>query len=336
MDKRIPLSSDPKAFDAVYFNGANRIGWNIIIGCALRPKNVDGFLILKVPGVGLLLSPRLPDTVLFKKEEDLSCFSTDGLTLTPLKPMQLWHLQYNGKMRLSHKPHKKVKVEIDATWESNLPIFNYDTNVLTKNIAKAMSRESWSSQYFKLLKNFHQTHYEQFGELSGKVIIDGVDFKLNMSTMRDHSFGLRREWRAFHRYMLLMFTLADGTCGTVGIVCIPNLFSRMEIGYVYGKDKRLEAVYDVDFDLYNHGETGLPPTDFGLTFFAGGRLYEMKVHVEETTELFLGLTWEARIVEGLCRFSINRVDGWGCVEWMYAHSDGRPFKQTSKHPLAAE
>ncbi|XP_046683309.1 uncharacterized protein LOC124369363 isoform X3 [Homalodisca vitripennis] len=269
MDKKQSLSEDPKAFDAVYMNGANRIGWYIVVGLARRQLNVDGFLLLKVPGVGLLLSPKLPDTVLNVDEAEDSSFSSEGLKLTPLQPMTCWWLQYKGMM--SH----------------------------------------------------HQTHYEQFGELTGNVIIDNVDFNINMSAMRDHSFGYRREWKAFHRYALHIFTLADGTRGNVGVICIPNMFSRLEIGYVYEKEGSLEPLTDLDFELYQHGENGIPPSDYGFTFKTGQKCYEVKVQVEETTDLYLGLDWEARITESLSRFTVNGVEGWGVVEWMYAHRSGR-------------
>ncbi|XP_046683308.1 uncharacterized protein LOC124369363 isoform X2 [Homalodisca vitripennis] len=284
MDKKQSLSEDPKAFDAVYMNGANRIGWYIVVGLARRQLNVDGFLLLKVPGVGLLLSPKLPDTVLNVDEAEDSSFSSEGLKLTPLQPMTCWWLQYKGMMRLSHNPQKKFQVQLDARWQSDLGFFNYDTDMPMRSLAKGLSNETWTKNYFKCLKDHHQTHYEQFGELTGNVIIDNVDFNINMSAMRDHSFGYRREWKAFHRYALHIFTLADGTRGNVGVICIPNMFSRLEIGYVYEKEGSLEPLTDLDFELYQHGENGIPPSDYGFTFktghgscssdeMAGGRMF---------------------------------------------------------------
>lgn len=61
-----------------------------------------------------------------------------------------------------------------------------------------------------------------------------------------------------------------------------------------------------------------------------GECYEVKVSAEESTELFLGLEWESRIVESLSRYSINGVEGWGVVEWMYTNSSGRPPKSSRR------
>ena len=46
----------------------------------------------------------------------------------------------------------------------------------------------------------HQTHYEQVGELSGKIDIEGYPSqKVHLIGVRDHTFGFRN-WEMFHRY----------------------------------------------------------------------------------------------------------------------------------------
>jgi hypothetical protein len=51
---------------------------------------------LKVPGKGLLRSPKLPDTVLFGAGDGE--FGAEGLTLRLERPMKKWKLAYKGKM----------------------------------------------------------------------------------------------------------------------------------------------------------------------------------------------------------------------------------------------
>lgn len=56
--------------------------------------------IIQVPGFALLLSPKLPGTVLENNDDKkYNCFSSDGISLTPLDPMKRWRLCYKGKMR---------------------------------------------------------------------------------------------------------------------------------------------------------------------------------------------------------------------------------------------
>lgn len=52
----------------------------------------------------------------------------------------------------------------------------------------------------------------------------------------------------------------------------------------------------------------------------------MRVEVTDTAEFYLGNDWEARIVEKLCRYNVNGVEGWGATEWQYKNFGGRPLK----------
>jgi hypothetical protein len=50
----------------------------------------------KVPGEGLLTSPKLPDSTLFGTEDE---FGAEGLKFEPLEPMRKWKMSYKGQMR---------------------------------------------------------------------------------------------------------------------------------------------------------------------------------------------------------------------------------------------
>ena len=46
----------------------------------------------------------------------------------------------------------------------------------------------------------HQTHYEQIGELSGKIEVEGHPARqVHLRSIRDHTIGIRN-WFDFHRY----------------------------------------------------------------------------------------------------------------------------------------
>lgn len=73
----------------------------------------------------------------------------------------------------------------------------------------------------------HQTHYEQYGELSGTLKVEDEEFKMNkIDTVRDHSYGEKREWKHFHRYALHYIALESGAKIAVGVVSMPVVFSR--------------------------------------------------------------------------------------------------------------
>lgn len=81
-------------------------------------------------------------------------------------------------------------------------------------------------QTFFHFHSFHQTHYEQHGDLHGQLIINGEALSMHLNGVRDHSYGEKREWKNFYRYILHFITLEDGTRISAGIVCAPLAFTR--------------------------------------------------------------------------------------------------------------
>ena len=65
------------------------------------------------------------------------------------------------------------EVEINGEYTSDLEYFDFDSDMDPWTISRAMSKEPWSRQYFDRLKEAHQSHYEQFGHVSGVYSIDG-------------------------------------------------------------------------------------------------------------------------------------------------------------------
>lgn len=99
MDCIQPLSAHPKAIDAVYFNGASKDGWNFIGATARRPRGVvNGFLYIRVPKIGLLVAPKLPDTLMFQSHP-AEGYSAEGLEFKPFQPMASWTIKYDGLLR---------------------------------------------------------------------------------------------------------------------------------------------------------------------------------------------------------------------------------------------
>lgn len=50
----------------------------------------------KVPGEGLLTSPKFPDSTIFGTEDE---FGAEGLKFEPLEPMRKWKMQYKGQLK---------------------------------------------------------------------------------------------------------------------------------------------------------------------------------------------------------------------------------------------
>ncbi|ODN00790.1 hypothetical protein Ocin01_05886 [Orchesella cincta] len=332
MDKVQPLSDHFQAIDAIYFNGADSNGFCIITGTARRPHDVvNGFLILRIPELGYLVSPKFPDCQLFGGSDEY--YGAEGFRYEPVVPMKHWKLQYNGQMKSSDDASKTFEVRLNADWKSDLEYFDYDTDVPPWTMARAIAKEPWSREYFQQLKEAHQTHYEQHGTISGEALIDGKVYKFSAPSMRDHSYGVKRNWKLLYRYMFHMFSLEDGRRFDVGNVCQPVTASHLELGYMYDFDGSLHALSWVDMPLYIYGEQGDPPKDYGFRVKAtNGKTYYVQVKVLETLELNIGFEWEARIVERRCKFTIDGVEGYGISECMYRHPGGRPLEHSKSDP----
>ena len=105
--------------------------------------------------------------------------------------------------------------------------------------------------------------------------------------------------------------------GFVGVVSQPSTFSLLELGYIYLPSGECHPVQEVDLPLWQHGEGGQAPVDYGFRFKAGGHWYDVLVNVVDVAEVFMGWEWEARILERFCTYKVNGVPGWGVSECKY-------------------
>ncbi|KAJ9582267.1 hypothetical protein L9F63_003396 [Diploptera punctata] len=345
MDVAQPLSSDMKAFDAVFFIAANKEGYYFIAGTERRQYGIINGLcylivckficliinfVCIVPGKGLMCNIKIPDTILFGAEDDE--FGAEGLSLKPLSAMKKWKISYKGKMRLQSDPTQVFDVNIEADWFSDLPFFNYDTDLHPSTVARAIAKETWTQEYFNSLKEAHQTHYEQMGVLTANIQINADIFSVKMPSFRDHSYGNRRDWDLMHRYAFFMMFLEDGTKATVGVICQPCTCSRLEAGYVYTPSGKVYPLEWCDFELHRHGENGTPPIDHSFNFKAGPSTYHVQVNVEYQSVHYVGWKWEARMVERFVKYIVNGIPGQGVSEFHYHNNTGRPSSISEKDP----
>ncbi|XP_049957988.1 uncharacterized protein LOC126474556 [Schistocerca serialis cubense] len=331
LDSPQQLSSDPKAFDAVFFMATNKKGFYFVAGSERRPLGViNGLCYLIVPGIGLLCSQKIPDTVLFGANDNE--FGAEGILFKPVTPMKKWKVTYKGKMWLQSDPSKEYEVEVEGDWVSDLPYFNFDTDLAASAIARTIATEKWTKQYFNNLKMAHQSHYEQMGSMNAVIKVNGKTYKEEMQAFRDHSHGNKRDWDLMHRYAFHMFFLENGMTATIGVICQPCTGSMLETGYVYTPEGDVLPVEWCDLKLYQHGECGIPPVDHAFSFKAGSTVYHAQVNVEYLSTHYVGWKWEARMVERFIKCTVNGIPGRGVSEFHYHNSTGRPEKVSKNDP----
>jgi len=325
------LGPSPLAVDAVLFSGGADDGTYLVISAARRADNIlQCIVMILVPGVGLFEHTQHPDTTMYQKEHE-NGWVVNGIHLEPLEAMKKWKVQFEGEMMMKNEGSIITlhKVKLDAVYTSDLDYFDFDSDMEPWTVARAMSREPWSREYFEKLKDAHQSHYEQFGDVLGKLSIDGTERDFKVNVMRDHTHGSTRDWTLMHRYCLHNFTCRNGIRGFLGIVSQPGIFSFLELGYIYNRQGKKQPIQEVDFPIWDFGENGSDSDDYGFKFKAGDKWYHVHVDVQRKGEAMFGLEWEARVVERFCRYTINGVDGWGVSEWEYRHKEGNKNKISS-------
>ena len=65
--------------------------------------------------------------------------------------------------------------------------------------------------------------------------------------------------------------------GFLGVVSQPGIFSFLELGYIYDRKGKKHPVQEVDFPIWNFGEGGVDPDDYGFRFKAGDEWYDIQV-----------------------------------------------------------
>ncbi|XP_074660914.1 uncharacterized protein LOC141913314 [Tubulanus polymorphus] len=314
------VKEHPKAVDAVYFNGGDGKGTFVVAATARRQNNlIQTILYIRIPDIGLLEIPSLPDTHLISPVEN--SYSAGGLLIEPVEPMKTWKISFTGELRLTNLEGEIsfVKSSFEFAWTAlHETYFDFDTDLHWATICDAIAREKWSSEFFKGLKEAHQTHYEQFGEIKGIIEMEGFENRqISVKGVRDHSYGNIRDWSDLYRYGIQYFHLANGSSVCIGTICFPITFTRLIMGYVVQPDGKINVVSQSDFELHKWGEDGTPPLLFNINFVAGGKKYSMECQQEDAAIFFIGHDRAARIHERFCNFKLNGVRGWGISEWDY-------------------
>ncbi|CAG0913305.1 unnamed protein product [Notodromas monacha] len=112
----------------------------------------------------------------------------------------------------------------------------------------------------------------------------------------------------------------------------------MEAGFIMTPSGEIIPLEKLDFPIWQHGEGGNAPQDYGFTITAGksGKLYDVQINTIEDdlfeTELRFGWEWESRVIERYSKCTMNGVKGWGVTEWAYRNFSGRPEECAAADP----
>ncbi|XP_031350064.1 uncharacterized protein LOC116175859 isoform X2 [Photinus pyralis] len=302
------LLAHDNAIDFVYFTACNAEGDNFTASIARRSSSLaDAHLFLKLPSssLGLMEHPNTPSTTF---STDKSEFHAEGLKMISVTPVKKWKITYDGKMRATADSSRLYSIQIYLTFRST----------------SAISLEPWSVEYFQLLNKKDRLHYGQFGELSGKIVIEGKEYTLSMDAIRYRSYDANWNWAVVHRSVVHYLTAENGDRFIIGKESMPITLSNLTWGFVYCvREKKTYPLQGCNFELYQHGEEEEPPMDYAFICSAGNRQYAIQIKVEQSSVCYVSKEWECKVIERICNAEIDGKRGWGTSRWLYRNVYGK-------------
>jgi hypothetical protein len=165
-------------------------------------------------------------------------------------------------------------------------------------------------------QEFARGHLEQHGHATGRVVIDGVEHRVDGYGLRDHSWG-PRYWQAprYYRWLTMNF---GADAGIAGALTVQRDGTEVQGGYIYrrGEPNRLvgrvevETTYGGAERLHARLAVTVHPVDGGAAEHVEGRVLAM-VPLRNRRA---GVT--TRIAEGLTEWRWGERVGYGWSEYL--------------------
>jgi len=104
---------------------------------------------MRIPGEGVFKHPKHPDTCLFTDTD--TTWEAEGLKLTMVEPMKRWTVEYEGPM-IHQESGKTHQISLKADYRSDLPHFDFDSDMDPWTVARGFAKETWSREYFDRIR----------------------------------------------------------------------------------------------------------------------------------------------------------------------------------------
>jgi hypothetical protein len=136
------------------------------------------------------LGIRKTDNLEKPPSEEPLVLDVDDLRFIRKESEKEWHISFDGDLYDPYQDNDSaVRVQFDLDFSGLHPIFNYRDCPL-------------SALQEKLSKNVASEHFEQYGKITGSLLIDDDTYEINALGERDHSWGVRH-WTAPQRWVWL-------------------------------------------------------------------------------------------------------------------------------------
>ncbi|MEJ6800259.1 MAG: hypothetical protein QNK77_03670 [Crocinitomicaceae bacterium] len=177
--------------DSSYFNGISDDGSFFLARQSFRTtRGNEYWLEVFFPDLGLLRLKKHPG-------EEGEGFQQGKLRFDNVQLGKEWYVSFQGEMDLDGS---SKNVKIDLKFNAETAIVDFQNALILDATALAIAQAKWSKSFFEKLKDSKKNHFEQGGRLTGMIEIDGDLRKVDFSSMRDHSWGIRK-WGGWKRHV---------------------------------------------------------------------------------------------------------------------------------------
>jgi hypothetical protein len=293
MDRKHKDPSQELFNDSSYFNGIADDGSFFIVRQSFRTtRGNEYWLEVFFPDLGLLRLNQHPG-------EEGEGFKQGTLSFENTKVGKEWKVDFTGEMDLDGVS-KKVKIALLFTAKTQ--IIDFQHAMIVDKTAKAIANEKWSKDFFEKLKDSKKNHFEQGGQLKGTIEIEGDIRHVDFSSMRDHSWGIRK-WGGWKRHVWFGGMLENNESFNLSMVQY-DYMGQLAAGFITEGDK---TYYLREFpEIEEFAADPIFPDKLNLKFtYSNGKEYNLVC--DRKTFVPYDMDGEYKIKEGISFGTLNGV-----------------------------
>ncbi len=279
--------------DSSYFNGIGEDGSYFFSRQSFRTTRGNEYWFeVFFPDTGLLRLKTHPG-------DEGEGFQLGNLRFDCIEKGKKWKISFSGKM----EGENGVKeVDFDLEFNAKSPVIDFANAMIVESTAKSIAQAKWSKKFFEKLKDSQKQHFEQGGEITGKVTIDGAVKEVKWDSLRDHSWGIRK-WGGWKRHVWVCGMLEDGNCFNMSMVKY-DYMGQLSAGFI---TEGVQIHYLREFpEIEGFASDPLFPEKLDLKLkYSNGKEYHLQT--ERRAFVPYNMDNEYRINEGVSFGSLNGV-----------------------------
>ena len=208
----------------------------------------------------------------------------------------VWHITFQGPLFDVAKEPAPILSSMDLAWKPVNPVMDYHDCVDAKGVE--LSAQTVSE------------HFEQFGVVSGKVVIGDRTYDVVATGERDNSEGVR-EWGSSKMWMWLNSVYGTDVGFNATKLC--TAMGDVDAGYVGSKDSN-DPVVKIDIDV--RYESGIPATYTMRMHGKSGKEYAVEARILKKAILPMQGSKEMLLIEAISETEMDGRTGYGIAEFL--------------------